>query len=112
MFGFWNIFKCSIDLHAKSNRCLLKTAAIFLLNFVVKTADWFLLVSFVFSAKHKPFVICTRVKGELLSFLSQSELSNSFAYIVILDNRLMPTSLVFVHVVTSGALLEPETLAS
>ena len=38
--------------------------AIFL-NFVVKTAlmlsDWFLVVSFVFSANQKPFVICTRV---------------------------------------------------
>ena len=60
-------------------------------------SDWFLVVSFVFSANHKPFVICprvtslhscytfcTRVTEELLSFLSQSELSNFFVYIIIL----------------------------
>ena len=41
-----------------------------------------LLVSFVFSANEKAFVICTRVTEELHSFLSQSELSNFFAYII------------------------------
>ena len=53
------------------------------------------MVSFVFSANQKPFVICTRVTSfalvlqvctrvteELHSFLSQSELSNFFVYII------------------------------
>ena len=57
-----------------------------------------MLVSFVFSANQKAFVICTRVTSlhscytfctrvteELHSFLSQSELSNFFVYII---NRL------------------------
>ena len=38
--------------------------------------------SFVFSANQKPFVICTRVTEELHSFLSQSEFSNFFVYII------------------------------
>ena len=51
----------------------------------------------MFSANQKPFVICTRVTSfalvlqvctrvteELHSFLSQSELSNFFVYIIIL----------------------------
>ena len=44
----WKIFKMFYNvLHAKSNRRLLKTAAIFLLNFVVKTAlIWLVLVGF------------------------------------------------------------------
>ena len=55
------------------------------------------MVSFVFSANQKAFVICTRVTSlhscytfctrvaeELHSFLSQSELSNFFVYIIIL----------------------------
>ena len=84
-----------------------KTMAIFL-NFIVKLiSDWFLVVSFVFSANQKPFVICTRVKSfalvlqvctrateELHSFLSQSELSNFFAYIIL--------SLTAVHSKRSG----------
>ena len=44
--------------------------------------DWFLVVSFVFSANQKLFVICTRVTEELYSFLSQSELGNFFVYII------------------------------
>ena len=36
----------------------------------------------MFSANQKPFVICTRVTEELHSFLSQSELSNFFVYII------------------------------
>ena len=53
------------------------------------------MVSFVFSANQKPFVICTRVTSfalvlqvctrvtdELHSFLSQSELRNFFVYII------------------------------
>ena len=53
------------------------------------------MVSFVFSANQKPFVICTRVSSfalvlqvcprvteELHSSLSQSELSNFFVYII------------------------------
>ena len=43
--------------------------------------DWFLVVSFVFSANQKLFVICTCVTEELYSFLSQSELGNFFVYI-------------------------------
>ena len=52
------------------------------------------MVSFVFSANQKPFVLCTRVTNfalvlqictrvteELRFFLSQSELNNSFVYI-------------------------------
>ena len=35
-----------------------------------------MLVSFVFSANQKSFVICIRVTEELHSFLSQSELGN------------------------------------
>ena len=45
-------------------------------------SDWFLLVPYVFSANQKAFVICTRVTEELHSFLSQSELSNFFVYII------------------------------
>ena len=58
-------------------------------------SDWFLVVSFVFSANQKPFIICTRVTSfalvlqvftrvteELHSFLSQSELRNFFVYII------------------------------
>ena len=41
-----------------------------------------MLVSFVFSDNQKPFVICTRVTKELHSFLSQSELSNFFVYLI------------------------------
>ena len=45
--GFGIFLKCSVVLHAKSNRYLLKTAAIFLLNFVVQTAlIWLVLVGF------------------------------------------------------------------
>ena len=44
--------------------------------------DWFLVVSFVFSANRKLFVICTRVTEELYSFLSQSELGNFSMYII------------------------------
>ena len=44
--------------------------------------DWFLVVSFVFSANQKLFVICTCVTEELYSFLSQSELGNFFVYII------------------------------
>ena len=36
----------------------------------------------MFSANQKAFVICTRVTEELHSFLSQSELSNFFVYII------------------------------
>ena len=36
----------------------------------------------MFSANQKPFVICIRVTEELHSFLSQSELSNFFVYII------------------------------
>ena len=57
-------------------------------------SDWFLVVSFVFSANQKPFVICTRVTEELHSFLSQSELSNFFVYIIL--------SLTAVHSKRSG----------
>ena len=59
-------------------------------------SDWFLVVSFVFSANQKPFVICTRVTSfalvlqvctrvteELYPFLSQSELSNFLVYIIL-----------------------------
>ena len=56
----------------------------FFLNFVVKTAQiWLVLGGFfcVFS-NQKPFVICTRVTEELHSFLSQSELNNFFVYII------------------------------
>ena len=38
----------------------------------------------MFSANQKPFVVCTRVTEELHSFLSQSELSNFFVYIITL----------------------------
>ena len=72
--------------------------AIFL-NFVAKTTLILLVlggtVSFVFSTNQKPFVICTpvtsfalvlqvctRVTEELHSFLSQSELSYFFVYII------------------------------
>ena len=45
--GFGIFLKCSVVLHAKSNRYLQKTAAIFLLNFVVQTAlIWLVLVGF------------------------------------------------------------------
>ena len=56
-----------------------------------------MVVSFVFSANQKAFVICTRVTSlqscytfcthvteELHSFLSQSELNNFFVYIIII----------------------------
>ena len=59
-------------------------------------SDCFFVVSFVFSANQKPFVICTRVTSfalvlqdctrvteELHSFLSQSELSKFFVYIIL-----------------------------
>ena len=36
----------------------------------------------MFSTNQKPFVICTRVTEELHSYLSQSELSNVFVYII------------------------------
>ena len=58
--------------------------AIFL-NFVVKTAlIWLVLGGFfcVFSQSETIFAICTRVTEELHSFLSQSELSNFFVYII------------------------------
>ena len=67
------------------------------------------MVSFVFSANQKPFVICTRVTSfalvlqvctrvteELHPFLSQSELSNFFVYIIL--------SLTAVHFKRSGGL--------
>ena len=63
VFGiFFKLFYCCFGYKIKSRRRLLKTVAIFL-NFVVKTAliGWFLVVSFVFSANHKAFVICTCV---------------------------------------------------
>ena len=65
VFGiFFQLFYCCFACKIKSSRRLLKTMTIFL-NFVVKTAlmlsDWLLVVSFVFSANQKPFVICTRV---------------------------------------------------
>ena len=72
---FFNNFSI-VALLTKSNRRLQKTMAIFL-NF-----DWFLVVSFVFSANQKLFVICTRVTEELYSFLSQSELGNFSMYII------------------------------
>ena len=63
-------------------------------------SDWFLLVPFVFSANQEAFVICTRVTSlhsyytfctgvteELHSFLSQSELSNFFVYIISVDKK-------------------------
>ena len=53
-----------------------------------------MVVSFVFSANQKPFVICTRVTEELHSFLSQSELINFFPYIML--------SLTAVHSKRSG----------
>ena len=74
----------------KSNRCLLKTTAIFL-NFVVKTSQiWLVLVGFfcVFSQSEticnllSCYKINTRITGELYSFISQSELSNFFVYII------------------------------
>ena len=40
----------------------------------------------MFSANQKAFVICTRVTEELHSFLSQSELSNFFVYIIKSEN--------------------------
>ena len=62
---------------------------------LLRLIDWFLGVSFVFSANQKAFVICTsvtsfalvlqvctRLTEELHSFLSQSELSNFFVYII------------------------------
>ena len=43
------------------------------------------MVSFVFSANQKPFVICTRLTGDLhSSVLSQSELSNFFVTLLVL----------------------------
>ena len=53
--------------------------------FAIETAlIWLVLVGcfFVFLASQKAFVICTRVTEELHSFLSQSELSNFFVYII------------------------------
>ena len=47
---------------------------------------WFLVVSFMFLASQKSFVIFTRVTEELHSFLSQSELSNFFVYFI--SNRI------------------------
>ena len=43
----------------------------------------------MFSANQKPFVICTCVTEELHSFLSQSELSNVFVYIIRVLYRLL-----------------------
>ena len=43
----------------------------------------------MFSANQKPFVICTCVTEELHSFLSQSELSNFFVYIIRVLYRLL-----------------------
>ena len=79
MFGFYEYFFNNfsiVALRTKSNRHLRKTMVIFL-NF-----DRFLVVSFVFSANQKLFVICTCVTEELYSFLSQSELGNFFVYII------------------------------
>jgi len=74
------------------------------------------LVSFVFSANQKAIVICTRVTSlhscytfctrvteELHSFLSQSELSNFFVYII--TNRIDVTE-------SSGRSLTPCRLTS
>ena len=74
--GFWNIFLTFLLLfrvQIKSRRCWQKTMAIFL-NFVVKTAlIWLVLGGFV----------CVFSKSETMhSFLSQSELSNFFVYII------------------------------
>ena len=41
-----------------------------------------MVISFVFSSNQKPFVNCTRVTEELHSFLSQSEFSNFFVYLI------------------------------
>ena len=46
-----------------------KTMAIFLILLLKQLySDWFLAVSFVFSANQKPFVICTRVTSFALVF--------------------------------------------
>ena len=61
------------------------------LNFVVKTALIWLVLGFficVFSQSeticnlHSCYKFCTRVTEELQSFLSQSQLSNFFVYII------------------------------
>ena len=91
VFGFLELFNFSFFvLRTKSNRRLLKTMAIFL-NFVVKTAlIWLVLGGFfcVFSPSeticnlHSCYKFCTHVTEELHSFLSQSEMSNFFVYII------------------------------
>ena len=101
MFGFWEyiffqLFYCCFAYKIKSSFAELKSMAIFL-NFVFKTAlIWFVLGGFfcVFSQSepicnlHSCYQfafllqVCTPVTEELHSFLSQSELSNFFVYII------------------------------
>ena len=108
MFGFLEYFvNFSIVVFAykiKSRRLLLKTVAIFF-NFVVKTTlIWLVLSGFfcVFSQSeaicnlHSCYKFCIRVTSfalvlqikELHSFLSQSQLSNFFVYIIMGFNNI------------------------
>ena len=83
VFGFWNIFKMFCCLACKIKSLFAENRGNFLTEFCCSNSSnligsrWFLLS---FSANQRPFEICTRVTGELLSFLSQSEMSNFFVY--------------------------------
>ena len=84
---FWNTFKLFYCFACKIKSCLLKTTAIFLLNFVVKIAlIWLVLVGFfVFSANQKPLIsnlylsyrLALVLQENCTPLLSQSEYSNS-----------------------------------
>ena len=98
--GFWNVFLSFLLLFYLQNQIVVcRKPGPFSKIFLLKQlkSDWFLVVSFVFSANQKPLIICARVTSFALvlqvctrvtedqhSFPSQSELSNFFVYIIIL----------------------------